>query len=504
MRPDRAPWVLIALAFATAAACSTQDHPIVTPPDTSTPGDTIPPGPSGITATLEYSTFLGGSRREEAREPVPLPDGRLLFSIRTASDDMPQIAGAHQPNFGGGEGDTYLAIMSPDGGALLASTYLGGSGLERPAYGMEVAPDGDVILVSGSNSTDFPVTPGAYQPTPGDPASSGYLCRLSPDLSTARWCTYVPGEPRGGLALASNGDPVITGATQPSTGYAPTAGTVQTAFRGRDDVMVLRWRADGSGPVFSTLVGGNNSEFSEVGLSVNVVGDEIILSGIAFSADFPTTEGAPWRDWSGARDGFLVRISDDGREFRYGTFFGGSGEDEAKHRNAFMPDGAIVVGGVTTSADFRGASGSFQGTSDGWVGLVDATGSGLTFLRHLGGSRDDLVVDRAVDAQGRIYVVGATSSPDFPTTAGALQQNLGGGQDGFLVILDASGTLLYGTYLGGSGSDNARGVDIGPDGGVYIVGGTASDDFPITTGAVQEQRAGDQDGFALKLAVSGG
>jgi hypothetical protein len=506
MRPDRMLPLLIGLLVA-VPACSSQEGTTVTPPDTTDPGDTIPPdtsGTSGITVAVEYATFLGGSRFEEAREPVPLPDGRLLFGIRTASDDMPQVAGAHQPNYGGGSGDTYLAILSPDGASLVASTYLGGSGLERPPYGMEVATDGDVILTSGSNSTDFPVTPGAHQSTPGDVNASGYLCRLSPDLTTARWCTYVPGEPRGGLALAANDDPVITGGTQPSAGYAPTAGTVQTAFRGLDDVMVLRWRADGNGPVFSALIGGNNTEHAEVGLSVNVAGDEIVLSGIAFAADFPTTEGAPYRSWSGRRDGFLVRMSDDGRELRYSTFLGGSGEDEAKHRNVVLPDGSVVVGGYTESADFRGASGSRRGGTEGWVGLVHPSGSDFAFLRHLGGGGDDTVVDRAVDAQGRIYVVGATTSADFPTTQGALQETRGGGQDGFLVILDASGTLLYGTYLGGAGSDNARGVDIGPDGGVYIVGGTASDDFPITAGVVQGQRAGDQDAFAIKLRITGG
>jgi hypothetical protein len=182
---------------------------------------------------------------------------------------------------------------------------------------------------------------------------------------------------------------------------------------------------------------------------------------------------------------------------------GGSGDDETKHRNEMLPNGAVIVGGVTHSPDFVGASGSLRGSSDAWVGVLPASGTGYDFLRYLGGSGADRAIDRAVDAQGRIYVVGFTQSHDFPVTIGALQSTFGGVQDAFLTILDPSGEILYSTYIGGSDFEIGRGVEIGSDGAVYLVGGTSSSDFPVTNGAWQTTKGGGQDGFAMKLRIIG-
>lgn len=456
-------------------------------------------GSSSVSATVEYATFFGGAGLEEAREPVIFSDGRLLFGVRTYSAGMPATAGAIQSQYGGGDGDTFLAILSADGSALLAGTYLGGSGQERPPYGMALASNGDIIVTSGTDSPNFPVTAGALHPTLGAAGSSGYACRLSPDLRIRRWCTYVRGWPRGGLALTPEDDPVITGLIRADSNFPFTAGAYQGSVRGGDDVFLLKLRGDGSGVVFGTALGGATG--GEVGLSVNVTAQDIVVGGITNSGDFPTTPGAPGRTNRGVGDGFLARVGLDGAGLNYSTMMGGSGEDEAKHRNEVLGDGSVVLGGVTFSSDFAGASGNASGPSDAWVGVLNGSGSGYRFLRYLGGSGDDAAVDRAVDAQGRIYVVGLTSSPDFPVTDGALQTTYGGNQDAFFTILDPSGTIVYSTFLGGSGEDNGRGVEIGPDGAVYLVGGTSSNDFPVTTGAWQTTRGGGQDGFAVKLRI---
>ena len=99
--------------------------------------------------------------------------------------------------------------------------------------------------------------------------------------------------------------------------------------------------------------------------------------------------------------------------------------------------------------------------------------------------------------------MGLTGSADFPTTPGALQPNFGGAEDGFLAVFDRSATLLYSTYIGGSGQDNVRGIEVGPSGEIVLVGGTSSDDFPVTAGAFQTSHGGDRDAFVLKLVVSG-
>lgn len=106
-----------------------------------------------------------------------------------------------------------------------------------------------------------------------------------------------------------------------------------------------------------------------------------------------------------------------------------------------------------------------------------------------------------VDDQGNIFIVGSTSSRDYPVTPTALQKVYGGGNtDAVLAILSPDGSdLLYATYLGGSGEDLIRSIALGPEGEVYLVGKTDSSDFPVTAGAAQEIRGGKMDAFVAKL-----
>ncbi len=486
---------LAVVVYAAVVACSNPEI-LVNSPDTPPP----PLPPSSLSVSVTYATLLGGPGFEEGREPVVFPDGRLLFGVRTYSSNMPASPGAVQSTLGGGS-DTFLAVLSTDGTSLLAGTYLGGSGDERPPYGMELTSNGDIVVTSGTKSSNFPVTPGAYRSAAGDPNAEGYVCRLSPDLRTRRWCTYAGGEPRGGLALTPNDEPIIVGRATGSASFAPSAGVFQGSLRGVDDVFISKLNAAGSAQVWGTYLGGTGSEVGEVALSVNVIGSEVLVGGIAQSADFPTTADALQRTGAGRRDAFLSRLSGDGVQLRYSTLLGGSGEDESGHRDHVLPDGSVVVGGGFGSSSVPGFTGTGQGGSAGWVGKMTPSNS-FQFLRFVGGSGQDRIIDRAADAAGRIYAIGTTTSDDFPVTAGALQTQRAGGQDGFLLIMDGTGNILYSTYLGGSGFDIIRGIEIGADGAVYLVGGTESSDFPTTSGSFQSNRSGDHDGFAMKLKIS--
>ncbi len=182
---------------------------------------------------------------------------------------------------------------------------------------------------------------------------------------------------------------------------------------------------------------------------------------------------------------------------------GGSGEEYTEHGMAVLNDGSVITAGVTLSADLPGASGSLSGTNDGFVAKLNASGLGFDVVRYLGGSGTEQTMSPVVDDQGRIYLVGKTTSTDFPVTPGALQPTYrGGSADGVLVILSADGQdILYATYLGGSGEDLIRGVAVDAAGGVFLVGKTTSDDFPVTAGAFQTIRGGREDAFVVKLSV---
>ena len=138
--------------------------------------------------------------------------------------------------------------------------------------------------------------------------------------------------------------------------------------------------------------------------------------------------------------------------------------------------------GVTSSANFplfNAIQPQLLGFTDAFVTKVDPSGS-LLFSTYLGGSGVDIGNAIAVDASGAAYVVGYTYSTDFPVTTSAVQTANGGSCDAFLFKLSPMGdTLLYATYLGGSGADTASGIALDFSGNVYLAGWTMSANFPV-------------------------
>jgi hypothetical protein len=137
------------------------------------------------------------------------------------------------------------------------------------------------------------------------------------------------------------------------------------------------------------------------------------------------------------------------------------------------------------------------------VTKLDSSGS-VVYTTYLGGGGEDLSYGIAIDDLGNVYVAGMTDSPDFPT-ANPFQPALGGGRDAFVAKLNPDGsTLMYSTYLGGSGNEGRWGARIAVDatGNAYVVGGTESADFP-TVNPLQAALAGKQDTFVAKLNPTG-
>src|SRR5437773_1769557 len=159
----------------------------------------------------------------------------------------------------------------------------------------------------------------------------------------------------------------------------------------------------------------------------------------------------------------------------YSTYLGGTGGDQGFGIAVDVVGNAYVTG-FTGSSDFPTTVGAFQpaiaGIFDVFVTKVNPTGTALVYSTYLGGSDDDKGKGIAVDTQGNAYVTGSTSSTDFPTTAAAFQTTSGGGGvDAFVAKLDATGTsLLYSTFLAGSGGGFANGIAVDAVGNAYVTG----------------------------------
>src|SRR5947207_4683567 len=191
------------------------------------------------------------------------------------------------------------------------------------------------------------------------------------------------------------------------------------------------------------------------------------------------------------------------------TYVGGAGTDQA-FAIAIDASANVYLTGNTSSADFPTTLSAFQptpqGGSDAFVVKLNSAFTARTYSTYLGGSTgDDAGRGIAVDATGNAYVTGFTASTDFPTTPGAFQTAFGGGVfDAFVVKLNPAGSrLVYGTYLGGAGSDVGLGIAIDTAQNAYVTGGTFSANFPTAAGVSQTVLAGERDAFVTQLNATG-
>lgn len=469
---------------------------------------------------LAWATFVGGSAWDQLREVIPYPDGSVLVGGLIKSAGLPTSEGSLQPEYAGDDpalghggiygGDAYLVRLSADGTERLAATYFGGSKQERGVYGMLLDRAGNIVIGGATRSDDIPTTEGAYQQRYGGGEADVYLARLSADMTQLHWCTYVGGRgndwPRGGIALDGQDNVLVVGNAS-SPNFPATVGALRAVVSGPEDAMVLKLSADGSRLLMATLLGGSGSD-GIMGACVSPAGD-IYLAGHTQSADLPTTAEAPQRTYGGKSDCWAARLAGDGSHLLWCTYLGGADNEFAEHRPYRCEDGGFLVTGVTSSPDFPTTVGALQrslrGKNDGFLVKFTAEGA-LAFCTLLGGSKGEFFLMPTPDAEGRIFMVGQTSSPDFPITPDALQPRYAGGpSDGVLAVLSPDGSsLIYATYLGGAGEDLIRSVALGNDGAVWLVGSTSSPDFPATPGTVQPTLGGDADGFVIKLVPAVG
>ena len=254
--------------------------------------------------------------------------------------------------------------------------------------------------------------------------------------------------------------------------------------------------------IYSTYLGGSGTDVGN-GIEVDSAGN-VYITGLTYSTDFPT-ESPPYGALGGSVDVFVTKLNAAGSALLYSTYLGGSGTDEGQGI-AVDSAGNAYVTGWTNSTDFPQAppGGTLNGGRDAFVAKLDAAGSALLYSTYLGGSSIDGGKDIAVDSDDCAYVVGDTFSTDFPTES-PLQATYGGGTtDAFVAKLSAVGSaLLYSTYLGGSGTDEGKGIALDEHGNAHVTGWTTSNNFPTANPLQSSNNGGPHDAFVAKLNAAG-
>jgi hypothetical protein len=312
-------------------------------------------------------------------------------------------------------------------------------------------------------------------------------------------------------------------------GLPVTSGAYQATHAGGDDAFLAVVSSDGATLAYATYLGGSSVECSYVGyegrgctLDLDDDGDVYITGGTR-SDDLPTqgaydascgSDGTCNNNW----DAFLAKLSPDGSgaaDLLYATYLGGANKDYTSGIAVDGDENAYVTGATASTADFPVTSGVFGpahhgGYADAFVAKLNAAGNGLVYSSYLGGSGgNDYGWDIAVDLGGQAYVVGRTSSSDFPLTGDAVDTTLGQADvDAYVVKVNANGSALaYATYLGGDEPECTNGCAIALDAAenVYVVGdtGSAANDFPTSANAYDTTFNGTpQDAFMVRLPTA--
>jgi len=478
---------------------------------------------------LSYSTYLGGLGFDVATDVAVGSTGSVYIAGYTNSAGFPPASATRiDPGAGScGSGadiypcfDAFVAKLDPTGSRLEYVTYFGGSG-DDYATGIAVDGSGNAYVTGFTNSADWP-TAHAPQASPGgglcgnanpEPCFDAFVAKLDATGTTLLYSTYLGGSADDygqGIAVDSAGSVVVTGFT--ASADFPTTGTLQSVLVGRYDAFLTKLEPAGSSLVYSTYWGGSADDYG-TSIALDPVGNAY-ATGYTNSPDFPTasplqatsgggTCGAP-PSIEACFDAYVVKVNADGSQLIYSTYLGGSGGDYGRGL-AVDASGNAYVTGLTTSTDFPVTAGALQiaggGTSvDAFVTKLDPTGSSVVYSTYLGGSGAEAGFDIAVDTAGNAYVAGYAYGNGLPL-ASPIQAANGGYYDAFLAMLNAGGSaLVFSTYLGGSGNEEARGVAVDPSGNAYLAGRTFSTDFPVTPGAFQTSYgSGAFDGFVAKL-----
>lgn len=251
---------------------------------------------------------------------------------------------------------------------------------------------------------------------------------------------------------------------------------------------------------YATYLGGDGMDEAQ-GLALDAAGNTWV-AGTTNSVEFPWDMDID-SDPAGGLDAYVCRFTGNGG-IPLCAYIGGAGDDGA-WQVAVAPDGNAYVAGYTQSSDFPlvgAAQSTLAGGQDAFLLRINDTADGLDFSTLYGGNDYEVARGLFVDDAGTAYVTGETlSSAGLPVTAGAVQASDTPALDAFVAAFSADGDLAYGTYLGGSGVDRGRGITVGGNGDVFVVGYTDSADFPLESPLAPP--GGNGDGFLTVLTPDG-
>jgi hypothetical protein len=472
-----------------------------------------------IDPAIAYVAFIGGTGGDVGVSLGHDAQGNMYIGGYTFSTDFP-IGGFAYSTVAFGEEDCFLIKLNPTASdptqVILYSTYYGGTSNDL-LTGMKVTASGLIYFTGNTNSTNFPVTTGAFSGvlSAGTHAFVTELDSTQDSLYTQIYSTYYGGTTTitGLVGSADSAQGIFVGPTGLIyiTGYTtstdlPLTGAFQSALDGSYDAFVAEFdpnQIGGASLIFSSFLGGAAEDWGQdIAVDQNGL---LYVTGFTFSADFPFTGGTAYSNYRGEGDAFLCVINAGTGAITYSTFFGGGDGFDEGNRILVNPAGtSVAIAGYTLATDFPVTQSGYQTVmpsllnldasgnqlgSNGFLVVFNmaaatAPGQGLSYATYFGGFGGEVIYGLRMDAQGRYYISGYTLSQNLPVTANAINRtSAGGGLDGFVAVLNPGATggasqLVYGSYITSVGTQTVNDVDVDAKGTVWMTGVCTWDIFP--------------------------
>jgi hypothetical protein len=444
---------------------------------------------------LVFSTYLGGRGVDDCYSISIDRTGAVYVAGYTDSMDFPPKPQTKP------RADTMVSKLSPDGKSLVYSAFFptAGEPIEDALTAIFVSAKGAVYLAGTTQTHNFPVK-NAFQKTYGGGGSDAFLLEITPSGKSLVFSTFLGGsELEGAGSIAVDADGSIYVAGQTFSKNFPVKNAFQKSLRGYAAAFISKFNPDGRSLVYSTFLGSTlGSTFGA--MAIDGTGS-VYICGTTRNG-FPVKK-AFQKKFGGKSDTFISKLAPSGQALVYSSYLGGAGWDGVS-RLAVDGSGAVYITGQTDGA--FPLKNAFQkvrkGSEEVFVSKVAPDGRSLVYSTYLTGMGCDFPAQIAVDGSGAAYVVGGTSSPDWPLK-NPFRDRLNGSWDGFLSVLSPNGrSLIYSTYLGGVYWDTARALLVDLNGAIYVAGWTNSPDVALLN-PYQKKFAGKWDIFVMKFSSQG-
>lgn len=420
---------------------------------------------------------------------------------------------------------TYTTLFSYEKYKHTYSTYFGGNHFEQ-ARDLAIDKQGNVIIVGGTSSIDFPTTEGAFMREYNNAGSEtigswgpmmGFIAKFSPE-GNLLFSTLLGGPNYDRCyAVEVDEDGYIYVGGRAGDDFPTTPGVAQEFFfksgnvgknnlYGHQNGFIAKLSPDGSELIWATYYGGDNLGFFrdiDIDDEGNVYG---ILNAVLGTPPGINTDSFD-NSHNGGHDMVVVKFSGDGSKILWASYIGGSDDDTGGPSIRVGKDNSVYVAGGTKSVDMpiseNAAQKDFGGTEDMFVARFAPDGKSLIYCTYIGGSNIEVTETHglAIDDQGRAYIACSSKSDDFPVSSNAIKQtNTNGVHDCLLVKISIDGTeFLAASYFGGDSNDGPEGLAVDNDGNLYFGGESASSDMPTTDDAIYPNFLGNTDAYIAKV-----